>query len=78
MSDVMESEEMAPPDMSLRGTKKNLLEEFNSPPAPKPTPMTATATAGHERMRVYLRVRPFTDDEVNRGENQASHSGAEF
>ena len=56
------------------GLKRNLLDDFATPVKPAaPASGKSDVTSvqpGQEHMKVYLRVRPFTADEINRGENQ--------
>ncbi len=58
------------------GLKRNLMCEFATPV--KTVARTSTVipkqeiAADSDNMKVYLRIRPFTDNEVNKGENQVS------
>ena len=45
---------------------KNLFDEFDVPAKQK----TSSDSSGREYMKVYLRVRPFSDEEIERNENQ--------
>jgi len=45
--------------------RKNLFDEFDVPAKQK-----TSSDSGRECMKVYLRIRPFSDEEVERNENQ--------
>ena len=55
-----EDEEM---ECSLKSLKRNLDEEFSKP---------CNQDSGNEHMKVYLRIRPFTGNEVVNNEDQVS------
>ena len=46
--------------------RKNLFDEFDVPAKQK----TSSDSSGREYMKVYLRVRPFSDEEIEGNENQ--------
>jgi hypothetical protein len=67
MSDIESDESISDVDI-----KKKLAEEFLSLDKPS---LPAQPPIGQERMRVFLRVRPFTETELNIGENQVCLNG---
>ena len=48
--------------------RKNLLDEFDVPAKQKAS--SDSSSSGREYMKVYLRVRPFTNEEIEANENQ--------
>ena len=60
------------PDLSMvhHGSRRKLADEFDNMVAEKKPRLDDTALADQEHMRVYLRVRPFTEKEVEKQENQ--------
>ena len=51
--------------------RKNLLDEFEVPAVPaKEKTSSDSSSSGREYMKVYLRVRPFTNEEIEANENQ--------
>ena len=49
---------------------KNLNDEFTVEPTPSKILSRQSVSHSREHMKVYLRIRPFTDTEIERGESQ--------
>ena len=71
--DEMEDTRMSTEDeVPITNIRKKLDDEFATPVKPAPE-KSSVVDSGQDHMKVYLRVRPCTNDEKNKGEDQVCH-----